>query len=98
LARVLPEHLHADIRRSTWDVPPVFQVLLDLGVGREDAERTFNMGIGMVAVVPEADPVLGLLADRGVSAWVCGQVRERHGDSGDAPAKGGVGGSVRLID
>jgi phosphoribosylformylglycinamidine cyclo-ligase len=98
LARVLPEHLHADIRRSTWDVPPVFQVLLDLGVGREDAERTFNMGIGMVAVVPETDPVLGLLADRGVSAWVCGQVRERQGDSGDAPAKGGIGGSVRLID
>jgi phosphoribosylformylglycinamidine cyclo-ligase len=98
LARVLPEHLHADIRRSTWEVPPVFQVLMDLGVDRADAERTFNMGIGMVAVVPEADPVLGLLADRGVSAWVCGQVRERHGDSGDAPAKGGVGGSVRLID
>jgi phosphoribosylformylglycinamidine cyclo-ligase len=98
LARVLPADLHADIDRSTWDVPPVFQVLLARGVTRADAERTFNMGIGMLAVVPQPEPVLAVLAARGVSAWVCGQVRERSaGDVSDAPAKGGSGGSVRLV-
>ena len=71
---------------------------MDRGVDRADAERTFNMGIGMVAIAPDAQPVLRLLAQRGVPAWVCGDVRERRdGDSGDAPAKGGAGGSVRLI-
>ena len=98
LARVLPSNLHADIRRSTWEAPPVFEVLMDRGVDRAEAERTFNMGIGMVAIVPDAQPVLSLLAQRGIPAWVCGDVRDRRdGDTGDAPAKGGAGGSVRLI-
>ncbi len=69
-----------------------------MGWNARDAERTFNMGIGMLAVVPDPQPVLRLLAQRGVPAWVCGDVRDRlEGDTGDAPAKGGVGGSVRLI-
>ncbi len=98
LARVLPADSHADIDRSTWETPAVFQLLLDRGVARTDAERTFNMGIGMFAVVPSAAPVLELLTARGVPAWVCGEIRERTGsDIGDAPAKGGHGGSVTLI-
>jgi len=98
LARVLPADLHADVDRSTWDLPAVFQLLLDRGVERADAERTFNMGIGMLAVVPSAEPVLASLAARRVPAWVCGEVRERSAsDVGDAPAKGGLGGSVALI-
>ena len=98
LARVLPSHLHADIERSSWDVPPVFQVLLDQGVARDDAERTFNMGIGMIAVVADPAPAVALLASRGVPAWVCGTVRERTPeDVSDAPAKGGRGGTVTLL-
>jgi phosphoribosylformylglycinamidine cyclo-ligase len=98
LARVLPESLHADIERSTWQIPAVFQLLLDRGVSLEDAERTFNMGIGMVAVTPHPDAVLEVLARRGVSAWACGQVRARtDADVSDAPAKGGAGGSVHLV-
>ncbi len=98
LARVLPEQLHAEIVRETWELPPVFQALLDLGVSRADAELTFNMGIGMLAVVPEADRVLGVLAERGVTAWVCGQVRHRQDrDRSDASAKGGTGGTVALV-
>ena len=99
LARVLPENLHAEIQRSTWDLPPVFEVLLDLGVPRADAELTFNMGIGMLAVVPEPDRVLAALATRDVPAWVCGQVRDRQDDDrSDAQAKGGSGGTVTLVE
>jgi phosphoribosylformylglycinamidine cyclo-ligase len=99
LARVLPPGLHADIDRSTWTVPPVFRVLMGSGVTRREAERTFNMGIGMVAVVPAAvaGQAVATLAGRGVGAWVCGEVRaRREGDTGDDAAKGGTGGSVRL--
>jgi phosphoribosylformylglycinamidine cyclo-ligase len=40
-------------------------------------ERTFNLGVGMVAVVPPtaAPAALELLAGRGVPSWVCGEIR-----------------------
>jgi phosphoribosylformylglycinamidine cyclo-ligase len=97
LARVLPDHLHADIERSTWQPPAVFAMLLDLGVERLEAERTFNMGVGMFAVTDAPEAVLATLSARGVPAWVCGSVRTRDGDQGDAAPKGGSGGSVSLV-
>jgi phosphoribosylformylglycinamidine cyclo-ligase len=44
-------------------------------------ERTFNMGVGMVAVIDPAaaDDLIGLLADRGVPAWKIGTVGEQGG-------------------
>jgi phosphoribosylformylglycinamidine cyclo-ligase len=63
-------------------------------------ERTFNMGLGMVAVVTAAsvEQALATLTERGVDAWVCGSVRDRATDDvGDAAAKGGAGGAVRLV-
>ena len=101
LARVLPESVAVDIDRSTWIPQPVFGLIGELGrVDRSDLERTFNMGIGMVAVVAEADAdaALALLAERGVPAWACGVVRARRdGEMGDADAKGGSGGAVTLV-
>jgi phosphoribosylformylglycinamidine cyclo-ligase len=101
LARVLTADLHADLDRSTWDVPPVFGLVMGLGVERAEAERTFNMGIGMLAVVPadRADDAQALLTERAVPSWVCGEVRpRREGEFGDAAAKGGSGGSVALVN
>ncbi|MEI6623545.1 MAG: phosphoribosylformylglycinamidine cyclo-ligase, partial [Actinomycetes bacterium] len=102
IARVLPSDLHIDIDRPCWTPHPVFTVIGDVGsVAVAELERTFNMGIGMVAVVaPESvSPSLARLASRGVDAWVCGAVRDRGaGDVSDAPAKGGRGGSVTLRD
>ncbi len=101
LARVLPPSVSVDVDRATWRPQPVFDVIATLGrVERPDLERTFNMGIGMVAVVAQsdADAALSLLAERGVPAWVCGTVRERRtGEVGDAEAKGGAGGAVFLV-
>lgn len=101
LARVLPAGLAADVDRSTWTPPPVFGLIAGLGgVARAEAERTFNQGVGMVAVVDpaDADAVLVRLAERGVPAWVLGSVRERRdGEAGDAEAKGGGGGAVTLV-
>jgi phosphoribosylformylglycinamidine cyclo-ligase len=43
-------------------------------VPQEDLEATLNMGVGMVAVLPESevDAAIRLLAERDVPAWVCG--------------------------
>jgi phosphoribosylformylglycinamidine cyclo-ligase len=55
LPRVLPEGLGADIDLGAWDLPPVFKWLAAQG-GMAEAEllKTFNAGLGMVAVVPAA--------------------------------------------
>jgi len=77
LSRVLPTHLDAVVDRGTWAPAPVFGLLAGQGrVEPAEMERTFNQGVGMVAVVaPEAaGPALALLAERAVPAWVAGSV------------------------
>ncbi|MGQ0560821.1 MAG: phosphoribosylformylglycinamidine cyclo-ligase [Gemmatimonadota bacterium] len=52
LDRVIPAGLSAHVQRSAWSVPPEFAAIQEAGsVPQDDMERTFNMGIGMVAVV-----------------------------------------------
>ena len=100
LARVVPENIHVRIDRSTWTPPAIFDLIRQTGdVSAAELEKTFNMGVGMIAVVaPEsADAAIGRLSDRGVDAWVLGEAQERSGQLGDAPAKGGKGGSVELV-
>src|SRR5690606_5133620 len=73
LARVIPDDLAARLDRGTWTPPPVFTVLGELGsVARDDLESTFNLGIGMLAVVPESavGAALDVLTAREVPAWV----------------------------
>ncbi|MFB7289172.1 phosphoribosylformylglycinamidine cyclo-ligase [Actinacidiphila glaucinigra] len=80
LARVVPDHLHATVDRSTWTPGAVFGTVGELGgVERLELEKTLNMGVGMVAVVPEdsVDVALTTLADRGLDAWVAGGIVER---------------------
>jgi phosphoribosylformylglycinamidine cyclo-ligase len=77
LARVVPDGMRARIDRDSWVVPDVFRLIADRGrVAAAEMERTFNLGIGMVAAVaPEsADRAVELLDGRGVPAWVCGEI------------------------
>jgi phosphoribosylformylglycinamidine cyclo-ligase len=79
LPRILPEGCDAVIDRSAWEVPPVFQWLQRTGhVPVDDMLRTFNMGIGMIVAVGEADVdiVLRGLRSSGESPIVIGSVRE----------------------
>ncbi|MET7481196.1 phosphoribosylformylglycinamidine cyclo-ligase [Streptomyces sp. NPDC005648] len=81
LARVIPDDLHAIVDRSTWTPAPVFDLVGRTGrVERLELEKTLNMGVGMIAIVPEesADVALATLEDRGVEAWVAGEITERH--------------------
>jgi phosphoribosylformylglycinamidine cyclo-ligase len=82
IPRVLPEGLGARIRPGAWEVPALFR-LIQRGGGISDAEmyRTFNMGIGMVAVVAPADlhDVEHSLERRGETSFVIGSVEAGSG-------------------
>ena len=80
LARVIPDTLHATVDRSTWTPAPIFDLVGTTGqVERLELEKTLNMGVGMIAIVPQesADVALTTLADRGVEAWVAGEITDR---------------------
>ncbi|MFC9844385.1 phosphoribosylformylglycinamidine cyclo-ligase [Streptomyces sp. NPDC127595] len=80
LARVVPDGLHAIVDRETWTPAPVFDLVGRTGdVERLELEKTLNMGVGMIAIVPEesADVAIATLADRGVEAWIAGEITER---------------------
>ncbi|PPS81417.1 phosphoribosylformylglycinamidine cyclo-ligase [Streptomyces sp. MH60] len=80
LARVIPDGLHAVVDRSTWAPGAVFDLVGRTGrVERLELEKTLNMGVGMIAIVPEesTDVALTTLADRGVDAWVAGEITDR---------------------
>jgi phosphoribosylformylglycinamidine cyclo-ligase len=80
--RILGARLCAQIDRSAWQRPPLFDWLqAQGGVADEEMHRVFNCGIGMVAVVAEADAAraLALLGTAGERAWRIGSVRERRG-------------------
>ncbi|MFI6299207.1 phosphoribosylformylglycinamidine cyclo-ligase [Nonomuraea sp. NPDC050790] len=77
LSRSLPPGLDAVLSRGSWTVPAVFQVLAGHGsIGQQAMDRTFNLGVGMAAIVaPEAtDAALRLLESRGLPAWVLGEI------------------------
>lgn len=79
IERILPKRCVARIRKGSWPVPPVFQALARVGnVSEEEMYRVFNMGVGMVLIVPpyNVDMVLRLLKRRKETAWVIGEVKQ----------------------
>jgi phosphoribosylformylglycinamidine cyclo-ligase len=100
LARVLPVDLTAEVDRTSWPLPAIFNLIARNGnVARPDMETAFNMGVGMVAVVPneQADQARSELDSAGIDSWVAGSIRDRvPTDRADAQAKGGHGGVVML--
>ncbi len=103
LARVLPAGTLATLDRRTWTPPAVFSTIGSLGrVPLADLERTLNMGVGFVAILPadEADAAVRALEARGIRTWALGEVAADDGGT-DADtvrgAKGVEGGAVRLV-
>jgi phosphoribosylformylglycinamidine cyclo-ligase len=106
LARVLPPGLVAGVDRGTWAPPPVFGLVQRLGqVPSDDLERTLNMGVGFVAVLPPAGVAraVQVLGERGLSAWQVGEVgtlrptdRAQQGELVSG-SKGVAGGSVQMM-
>lgn len=102
VARVLPRGSWVEVERSSWSPSDVFRALAGMsGATLESTEGTWNLGIGMVAVVAatSAADVVASLERSGVSAWVAGRVSTatRALDGFEQGAKGVDGGAVRLI-
>jgi phosphoribosylformylglycinamidine cyclo-ligase len=75
--RVLPEGTGVEFRLSSWPVPPVFDLIKVKGdIAAGEMLRTFNMGIGLVAVVApeEAGVVMADLTARGETSYLIGKV------------------------
>lgn len=78
VVRCLPEGCRAVIQRKSWEIPPVFTLIQELGqVADAEMFHTFNMGIGMVLVVAEtaADTVASRLSQRGESVCRIGDIQ-----------------------
>ncbi|MDD3021214.1 MAG: phosphoribosylformylglycinamidine cyclo-ligase [Alphaproteobacteria bacterium] len=77
IPRVIPEGLAIDLDAFAWELPPVFRWLKQAGqIENEDLARTLNCGIGMVAIVRDADvtEVIKLLTDAGETVFSIGKV------------------------
>lgn len=77
VARILPDHLNCEIDRTSWEVPEIFKSLQDWGkVSEEGMYATFNMGIGFVLVVKQAEleRTMKKLGDMNSKAFVIGRI------------------------
>ena len=80
IPRVLPQGSRAIIHYDTWKIPPVFEFLQNHGnISAQEMCRTFNMGIGMVAVVDEdiLEDVMQQLAALGETSYHIGEITAR---------------------
>ncbi|BBX21124.1 phosphoribosylformylglycinamidine cyclo-ligase [Mycolicibacter terrae] len=96
LARVIPDGLVAEVDRGTWTPAPVFAMIAQRGrVSRAEMEKTFNLGVGMVAVVaPEdTDRALAILTARHVDCWPLGTVAK----AGKNVREGTAGAGAKLV-
>ncbi len=75
--RVIPDGLALDVRWDAWSRPALFSLIQEVGsVPEDDMRRTFNLGVGLVAVVPEASKAraLAVLGALGEPAFEIGRV------------------------
>ena len=75
--RILPEGLALDIQWDAWERPPVYNLIQEIGnVPEEDMQATFNLGIGLVALVtPDVvDAVKAKAAELGENFFEVGNV------------------------
>lgn len=93
--RALPEALGARLDPATWPMPSVMRVLGALGrIAESELRATFNAGLGMVMVVPAeaAAATVELARDRGIPAWVVGEVVEASSIGGTRYLEEGLAG------
>lgn len=78
LVRILPPGCEATVDPGSWVLPPLFRVLQQAGgVGVDEMREVFNLGVGLIAVLPpDAVPAARAAADAdGVATWIMGDVR-----------------------
>jgi phosphoribosylformylglycinamidine cyclo-ligase len=82
LVRVLPHNCDARVTRGTWEEPRIFAEIQSAGsVPDEEMEYVFNLGLGMLAVVPPdaALHAIDIVRLAGHDAWLVGEIVDGHG-------------------
>ena len=78
LIRVLPDGCEAVVDPSSWPLPPLFATLQQAGqISADEMRDVFNLGIGMIAVLPAGAVVQAqtAAASDGIATWVIGEIR-----------------------
>ena len=79
IPRMLPEGKHAVIRKASYEVPAIFDLLAKTGnIEEKMMYNTYNMGIGMMLAVDsdKADEAIRLLKEAGENAYVVGEITD----------------------
>jgi phosphoribosylformylglycinamidine cyclo-ligase len=79
IPRVLPDNAKAVIDLNSWELPPVFQWLQEMGnVNAVEMYRTFNCGTGMIICVDKdnTEQAINALNELGEKAWLVGHIAE----------------------
>jgi phosphoribosylformylglycinamidine cyclo-ligase len=82
IPRILPSNCDIVIRKGSWPMPPIFRLIQERGrVPEPELYQVFNMGIGMIVVVPAeaASQVLQFVGGQGHKAWQIGEVTKGIG-------------------
>ena len=80
IPRMLPDGLAAEIKKGTWDVLPIFDIMQKkANLSERDMYNTFNMGIGLVLAVDSscAEDVVAHINSLGEKAYIIGSVKEK---------------------
>lgn len=81
IPRILPDNTQVIIKKGSWEILPIFTLLQGLGkLYEKEMYRTFNMGIGMVMIVPkqQAKKIINVISSFNEKAWIIGEVVKRH--------------------
>lgn len=82
IARILPENKKAVIEKDSFPVPELFRFFVEQGkIDEREAYRVFNMGIGIVAVIPQRyiDNVKSILEDINAQHYIIGRIEDGSG-------------------
>lgn len=77
LPRCLPEGMSINVDRNSWEIPPIFKWISEVGnVDEEAMFNTFNMGIGFVVLVSptQAEMAINYFVSQGIKAYCLGEV------------------------
>ena len=97
LPRVLPDHLAAHVHLSALPYWPVFQWLQEAGgIAEEEMLRTFNCGVGMVAIVAReaVDEFMLVMRNEGERPFILGELVERESGTPQMCFEGRLGGTA----
>jgi phosphoribosylformylglycinamidine cyclo-ligase len=78
LVRILPRGCEAVVDARSWELPPLFTVLQQAGgVSTEEMRDVFNLGVGLIAVLPpqSVSAAQAAAAEDGVATWTMGEIR-----------------------